>query len=765
MALTSNNAQAGIAVLLAIALAAFTLTAGSPATGSPAGSATYTAALAQVPTQAAGKVVADPTNGPLLYPGFQAQLRAPFGGDLVDLDFNTGGSSAVEFSPDGALIAVSTTSCVDPNCTTTQSVVTVHGNDGTSTKLQAVSGPIWDLTWSADQSQIAVLLYDNDFNGDIWRIPLDGSAPSRILGSTDSFRVEIDGIDWSPTAETISFIGTPLEDDGSSLAINTDQIYTVGSEGTARTKYSVQLPECADGTCRLISYAEPTFSPDGTQVAAYVVDETDTIETVTIREYLGRLGPGQYPTQVTGFRTLTNPDNYSLLRRNHPVWSTDGTQVLYSRANTEDAEPTARIVTTTGTPVGNLTGADYLDWQPCPTGTCASWNDDVVECTIEGSPGRDRLVGTAGDDIICGLGDSDVLIGAGGNDTLYGGDGQDDLVGGPGQDSLQGDAGPDSLRGDEGDDLLVGGTGIDVVTYFTARQKVTVDLGKQRTRSTAHGTDRLLGVEGAFGSKAADDITGSSATNHLFGGPGNDTINGAAGTDYLNGSAGVDTLNGGRDGDLLEGEAGRDTLDGAADRDACYDKDAKRISCELGGEKDPRSGKPPGAGPDTDTVEGPSARSGDHNGTGETTGATSGARTAAGGLMTYWNLGNGDFLVVYNLVATQQLGAWANATGWENQACRFIRAAPPIRGACTATGVLNSIAKYQMQWFLWNAKRNGDCAVGILDWGRHGVNQFKKRWKTRPATYARYNTAVPSITPGTYTDIKGAQGTIRVPCT
>ena len=67
---------------------------------------------------------------------------------------------------------------------------------------------------------------------------------------------------------------------------------------------------------------------------------------------------------------------------------------------------------------------------------------------------------------------------------------------------------------------------------------------------------------------------------------------------------------------------------------------------------------------------------------------------------------------------------------------------------------LQAIEKYQMRWFLWNAKRNGGCAVGILDYGRHGVFQLTKRWKVRSATYERYNVAIPWVTPGRWTDIK-----------
>ena len=690
-------------------------------------------------------VAADPTNGPLLYSGSPVELKTD-AGESTELDFT--GFGLMEFSPDGAMIAVATTRCTDDACTGDQTTITVHGNDGSTTTLQPVPGFVSDLTWSSEQSQLGLLVSDGP-DAEIWRLPVDGSAPVRVLGTTSSFRIEDEGLDWSPTAESIAFVGTPLRDDGSSLSINTGQLYTVGAEGGAPAKFSAQLPECEFPSCRLIEYSQPDWSPDGGQIAAYVDDETENFESDSrvVKEYLGRMARSQLPTVVVSIQTLDDPSSWTYLARQHPVWSADGSQILYARE--VSGETVARTVTTTGGAVASVADPDYDDWQPCPAGECAPWGEVEDECTIEGTEGKDRLVGTEGDDVICGLGEADVLLGNGGSDLILGGDGQDDLVGGSGADVLQGDGGPDALRGDEGNDLLSGGTGIDLVTYSTSRRKVTVDLGRQRASSASHGNDRLLGVEGAFGSKSGDMLLGSSASNHLYGGPGADDLKGLGGADYLRGTAGEDELNGGRGGDLLEGEDGRDVLNGAGDRDACYDENARRVSCEVGGEKDPRGGKPPGEGPDSGEVGVPTAGGG--------------ALRAAGGLMYYWSIGNSDYLVVYNRVATANLGAWANATGWENQVCRFIRSAPPVRGACSAAGVLNAVSKYQMQWFLWNAKRNGGCAVGILDWGHHGVNQFKKRWKARSATYARYNVAIPWLD-GDFTDVKTSNGNFRVRC-
>lgn len=75
---------------------------------------------------------------------------------------------------------------------------------------------------------------------------------------------------------------------------------------------------------------------------------------------------------------------------------------------------------------------------------------------IEGTHGRDKLVGTAGDDEIFGLGGSDKLQGGDGDDMLFGGNGRDLLDGGAGDDHLTGGRGRDyfDFRDLAGDDTV-----------------------------------------------------------------------------------------------------------------------------------------------------------------------------------------------------------------------------------------------------------------------------------------------------------------------
>jgi metallophosphoesterase (TIGR03767 family) len=89
---------------------------------------------------------------------------------------------------------------------------------------------------------------------------------------------------------------------------------------------------------------------------------------------------------------------------------------------------------------------------------------------IEGTDGKDVLLGTSaserilgrkGGDKIAGRGERDCLKGGPGKDRVKGGADRDRLAGGRGKDRLRGGAGKDRLAGSRGRDRLAGGTGKD----------------------------------------------------------------------------------------------------------------------------------------------------------------------------------------------------------------------------------------------------------------------------------------------------------------
>lgn len=127
----------------------------------------------------------------------------------------------------------------------------------------------------------------------------------------------------------------------------------------------------------------------------------------------------------------------------------------------------------------------------------------------------------------------DMIFGNSGANYLRGRDGDDTLSGGDGNDFLQGDGGADTLEG---------GNGTDMAYYASSTVGVTVDLGNTANNTGEAAGDIYSSIEGVFGSKFDDNITGDSGDNILRGFLGDDIINGGQGNDTLRGEAGADTF-------------------------------------------------------------------------------------------------------------------------------------------------------------------------------------------------------------------------------
>ncbi|HYC48126.1 MAG TPA: hypothetical protein VED01_21845 [Burkholderiales bacterium] len=160
--------------------------------------------------------------------------------------------------------------------------------------------------------------------------------------------------------------------------------------------------------------------------------------------------------------------------------------------------------------------------------------------TLDGTNGRDGLIGSDAGDTINGLDGDDYLLGRGGDDTLNGGNGNDHLEGGAGADALN------------------GGDGFDYAKYFYTRVRVTVDLVTPALNTGEAAGDTFSSIEGAIGSSASDLLFGDGNGNNLAGVDGNDFIDGRGGDDGLLGGNGDDTLTGGTGADRLDGGAGID---------------------------------------------------------------------------------------------------------------------------------------------------------------------------------------------------------------
>ena len=149
----------------------------------------------------------------------------------------------------------------------------------------------------------------------------------------------------------------------------------------------------------------------------------------------------------------------------------------------------------------------------------------------------------------------------------------DGLTGDSGANVLNGGGSNDYLTGLNGADTLIGGAGTDYAYYTTSIGPVVVDLSLGIGKGFQAEGDRLIGIEGVFGSGNDDTLIGSSGSDLLAGGSSEDTLRGGPGNDYLDGGIGDDVLLGG---------AGADKLDGGLNSDfASYQGSAAAVAVDL----------------------------------------------------------------------------------------------------------------------------------------------------------------------------------------
>lgn len=162
---------------------------------------------------------------------------------------------------------------------------------------------------------------------------------------------------------------------------------------------------------------------------------------------------------------------------------------------------------------------------------------------LNGTNARDIIHGTADADLIHGLGGDDVLFGGGLRDRLYGDNGHDRLVGDAGNDLLVGGPGEDYFVGGRGRDTFNGtdsaqedldGSGFDVADYSSdgGASGVTVNLATGKATDSYGHIDTLIDIEVVFGTRFADNITGSNegGFQDFRGLGGNDVIDGGSGS-------------------------------------------------------------------------------------------------------------------------------------------------------------------------------------------------------------------------------------------
>lgn len=118
-------------------------------------------------------------------------------------------------------------------------------------------------------------------------------------------------------------------------------------------------------------------------------------------------------------------------------------------------------------------------------------------------------------------------------------------------DVFRGGDGDDRFNGMSGADKYFGGGGFDVV-MFEAGLPVTVDLSQHTGTEESGATIELRGIEGLWGSSAADTFIGNRQANTFWSFDGDDTLSGKAGDDLFYGSSGDDEIDGGGDSDTVD---------------------------------------------------------------------------------------------------------------------------------------------------------------------------------------------------------------------
>lgn len=229
---------------------------------------------------------------------------------------------------------------------------------------------------------------------------------------------------------------------------------------------------------------------------------------------------------------------------------------------------------------------------------------DAGDQVIDGTDGKDTLIGGGGNDVINGGDKGDTIIGDGqsGAATLTGAlsisallgdlDGSEEMTitvsGLPAGASLSAGTvtGPGTVELSATDlsgltiTVPVGAADFSLTVTATATDTDT-DSGQQSSTSTSavaaatvvvsvDGDDILNGGKGADtiqGNGGNDIISGDAGNDDIDGGDGDDTIDGGAGDDIIFGGLGNDTIAGGGGNDVVLGGEGNDVITGDAGDD------------------------------------------------------------------------------------------------------------------------------------------------------------------------------------------------------
>ena len=241
-----------------------------------------------------------------------------------------------------------------------------------------------------------------------------------------------------------------------------------------------------------------TVDPNG-QATTYRI-EYGLLELLNLRSLTLSAGSSPDPTAVsTRLDKLVPGTGYScrIVALNSAGESAGSTSLFTAGDASDGSNGDSRTGGQNGSNGSGGTGAtpavDPATGKVVPAGTPGS-----INCTLAGTPAKDKLKGTKRADVICGLGGADRISGLAGNDTLVGGTGNDRVRGNGGNDRVLGNQGKDRLMGGKGKDKLSGSRGADYLFGWKGRDRMSGGRGSDRfvANRDRRGGDRLNGGRG-----------------------------------------------------------------------------------------------------------------------------------------------------------------------------------------------------------------------------------------------------------------------------
>lgn len=189
--------------------------------------------------------------------------------------------------------------------------------------------------------------------------------------------------------------------------------------------------------------------------------------------------------------------------------------------------------------------------------------DVMIDSTLYGGAGKDKLDGGGGRDYIFGEAGDDHLSGGRGSDVIVGGDNNDKLRGGSdsgsdsefdGRDLLIGGSGEDEINADKGDDLLIGGfTAYDnnaIALELIHREWTSVRTYESRVNNMRTGLGDVLSGSGVM-------LKASGTSKTVFDDNAQDELKGGSGRDWYFADVGADK----RKRDKTNGQKGDEVID------------------------------------------------------------------------------------------------------------------------------------------------------------------------------------------------------------